>query len=299
MNIDKPKLRWLLAAVFLLNFGPTAIAAPPPAVVADPPADKAHPAAMVYVQIPSHGVLMNGVLYTAAGAGPHPAVMLFHGFPGNEQNLDLAQAMRRAGYDVLTMHYRGAWGSPGRFSFTHAPEDSDSAIAFLKANAQKFNLDAKRIFVAGHSMGGWMAASATAHDPGIAGAVLISAADMGTSGVRFRDPIERKKAMDSMYRESAIPLAGTTADALIDELIAHGAGWDFVDLVPQLKSRPILVITADDNSPKNSARLATALRAAGGSVSEIHFPTDHPYSDHRIALASAVVQWLENRRPVP
>ena len=100
-----------------------------------------------------------------------------------------------------------------------------------------------------------------------------------------------------MFREDAIPLAGTTADALMDELVAHGAGWDFVDLAPKLKSRPVLVITADDSSPANSRRLALALREAGGTVSEIHFPTDHPYSDHRIALESAVVQWLENRRP--
>ena len=141
-------MRWLLAAVLLLSLGASANAAPS-AVTADPPADKAHPAAMAYVRIPSHGALMNGVLYAAAGAGPHPAVMLFHGFPGNEQNLDLAQAIRRAGFDVLTMHYRGAWGSPGSFSFAHALEDSDAALAFLRANADKFHIDARRIFVAG------------------------------------------------------------------------------------------------------------------------------------------------------
>ena len=66
---------------------------------------------------------------------------------------------------------------------------------------------------------------------------------------------------------------------------------------PKLKSRPMLLITADDNSPVNSRSLAQVLREAGGQVSEIHFPTDHPYSDHRIALESEVVQWLESRRP--
>jgi acetyl esterase/lipase len=299
MDIHKLKLRRLLVAVFLLSFGASANAAPPSAVTADPQVDKTHPAAMLYVRIPSHGELMNGALYTAAGVGQHPAVMLFHGFPGNEQNLDLAQAMRRAGYDVLTMHYRGAWGSPGNFSFTHALEDSDAAITFLKANAAQFHIDAGRIFVVGHSMGGWMAATAAAHDPAIAGAVLISAADMGTLGAKFRDPAARQKAMDSSFREGAIPLAGTTADALMDELITYGAGWDFVDLAPKLKSRPMLLITADDNSPTNSRRFAQALRDAGGQVSEIHFSTDHPYSDQRIALESAVVQWLESRRPMP
>jgi acetyl esterase/lipase len=244
------------------------------------------------VRIPSLGARLNGVLYGAAGAGPHPAVMLFHGFPGNEQNLDLAQAMRRAGFDVLTMHYRGAWGSPGAFSFAHALEDSDAALVFLRANAGKFHVDPKRIFVTGHSMGGWMAISATAHDPAVAGTILISAADMGLEGTHFADPAIRRKALDAEYRDDAIPLAGTTAETLMDELQAHGAGWDFVALAPLLKARPVLILTSDDGLVPDNARLAAALRKGGSAVSEVHFPTDHSYSDHRIALESAVLDWL-------
>jgi acetyl esterase/lipase len=282
-------MRWFLAAALVIGFGAPAIAAAPSAVTADPPLDKAHPAAMAYVRIPSHGELMNGVLYSAAGTGPHPAVMLFHGFPGNEQNLDLAQAMRRAGFDVLTMHYRGAWGSPGSFSFAHALEDSDAALAFLKANAAKFNLNTGRIFVAGHSMGGWMAISAAAHDPAVAGVVLISAADMGPMGAHLREPGSR---LADEFHDDAIPLAGTTAAALMDELAAHGTGWDFVQLAPVLKNRPVLVVTSDDGLVPDNARMAAALHKAGSPVSEIHFPTDHSYSDHRIALETAVLDWL-------
>ena len=58
-------------------------------------------ASMQTMQIPSHGALMNAFVYIAAGPGPHPVVILLHGFPGNERNLDLAQDMRRAGWDVL------------------------------------------------------------------------------------------------------------------------------------------------------------------------------------------------------
>ncbi|MDO8912512.1 MAG: hypothetical protein Q8N10_08825 [Phenylobacterium sp.] len=32
---------------------------------------------------------------------------------GNEKNLDLAQAVRRAGWNAVTFNYRGSWGSPG------------------------------------------------------------------------------------------------------------------------------------------------------------------------------------------
>lgn len=284
-------MRLMLA--FLLLMSVPAFAAPPAAVISDPPPDKAHPAGMHYVQIPSHGALLNGVLYTASGAGPHPALLFLHGFPGNEQNLDLAQAVRRAGFNVLTLHYRGSWGSPGVFKFAQALEDSDAALAFLHANAGKFHIG--RIFVAGHSMGGWMAASATAHDPAVAGTVLISAADMGLVGTRLHDKAYRKAQMDAEFRDDVIPLAGTTADTLMDELQAHGAGWTFAGLAPALHTRPVLLVTSDDGLAPDAARLAGALRPLGGKVAEIHMATDHPYSDHRIALESAVVGWLEKQ----
>ena len=51
-----------------------------------------------------HGILIPGkrgriisVLYTAGGEGTHPTVLLLHGIPGCERNLDLAQAVWRAG----------------------------------------------------------------------------------------------------------------------------------------------------------------------------------------------------------
>ena len=72
--------------------------------------DALSPASMETFQIPSHGALLNAFVYVAASAGPHPAVVLLHGFPGNERNLDLAQDMRRAGWDVLYFDYRGSWG---------------------------------------------------------------------------------------------------------------------------------------------------------------------------------------------
>src|SRR3954447_19840339 len=63
----------------------------------DPPRDAAHPARNQQLVIDSHGSRMNALFFLAAGAGPHPTMLLLHGLPGNERNLDLAQAVRRAG----------------------------------------------------------------------------------------------------------------------------------------------------------------------------------------------------------
>jgi uncharacterized protein len=87
----------------------------PSALTQDPPADKAYPAAMQSFQIPSHDGKLDALMYITAGSGPHPTVVLLHGFPGNEKNLDLAQAIRRDGWNVLWFNNRGSWGSPGDF----------------------------------------------------------------------------------------------------------------------------------------------------------------------------------------
>jgi len=290
-------LKSALLAASLFAFSTAAIAQVPTAVTADPPADKAHPASMDYVRIPSHGALLNGVIYTASGAGPHPGVVLLHGFPGNEQNLDLAQAMRRAGFNVLTLHYRGSWGSPSNFSFSHAAEDADAATAFIATNAAKYGIDPARIFVVGHSMGGWLAASATHNAPAVAGLVMISAWDIGAQGPSFRDPAVRKKMAAAEFGEDVTPLAGTSVDALLQEAAANAAQWDFVDYTPQLKTRPVLIITANDGLTPDNLRLAKSLKAAGDSdVTTAHMDTDHPYSDHRIALETAIVSWLEKHK---
>src|SRR5690242_14701872 len=77
------------------SLGVTAVST---AIVRDPAPDTVHPARMEVLHVPTGGVRINGVAYVAAGAGPHPTLVLFHGLPGNEQNLDLAQAVRRAGW---------------------------------------------------------------------------------------------------------------------------------------------------------------------------------------------------------
>src|SRR3954470_19246781 len=182
----RKSMRKRLAALALVVLAvPAGAHIPPaqidPAIYTDPPHDKAHPAGMDVLHIPSGGVKINGVAYTAAGAGPHPVLVLMHGLPGNEKNLDLAQAVRRAGWTVVTFNYRGSWGSPGNFRFAGNLDDARAVLAYLRdpANAAKLAIDTRRIVLGGHSMGGWVTAMTAERDPDLAGAILISAANMG------------------------------------------------------------------------------------------------------------------------
>jgi pimeloyl-ACP methyl ester carboxylesterase len=95
----------------------------------------------------------------------------------------MAQSIRRAGWNVIYFDYRGSWGSPGDFSFTHCIEDTESAILYLRDpdRAAKLRSDPKTIVLIGHSMGGFVALQAGSHDPAIKAVVTISATDLGTS----------------------------------------------------------------------------------------------------------------------
>ena len=43
------------------------------------------PASVVELTITSDKSRMPGIAYLAAGSGPHPTVLLLHGYPGNEK----------------------------------------------------------------------------------------------------------------------------------------------------------------------------------------------------------------------
>lgn len=277
--------------VALSLFGPALRAQQvPSAIYTDPPHNVQHPARMEVLHIPSGDVKINGVAYLVAGVGVHPTFVLMHGLPGNEKNLDLAQAVRRAGWNAITFNYRGSWGSPGVFRFAQNLDDADAVLAFLRdpVNATALGIDTTRLVIAGHSMGGWVTVHTAAHDHRVRGAVLISAADMATFGGNSRAQIVEGMAGDM---ES---LAGTTPEQMADEVIAHKDVWNFATAYDGLASVPMLVISSNDGlAPTNNA-LVAAVRARGNrNVTTAHFPTDHSYSDQRIALESAVIRWLQ------
>lgn len=259
----------------------------------------ANSASMQTMQIASHGALMNAFVYIAAGAGPHPVVILLHGFPGNERNLDLAQDMRRAGWDVLYFNYRGSWGTPGDFSFAHSIEDTAAAIAYLRQPkvARSLRLDPNRIVLIGHSMGGFMTVEAAAADPAIKAFATISAADMAGRTHAILAKEKRPDAVAAMAHglagEGMAPLAGCTPQGLANELADHVASWPFMGKVDALKNRTALILTADDGLAQDNNTFAAALRKAGDRhVTTVHLSTDHAYSDQRIALSRAVLHWL-------
>lgn len=272
----------------------------PQAISQDPPTDATHPASTPSIQIASHGALMNGRAYLPPGAGPHPVVVLLHGFPGNEQNVDLAQDIRRAGWAVVTFNYRGSWGSGGTFTFEGAVEDGETALAWVRdpANATKLRIDPKRVAMIGHSWGGYVTANACAADAKLLGCALIAPWDVSAdvAMVKDRTPEQRDGIARIAFDDVDGRLNGLNARQTVDVIAEHGATFDLAKHAAGLASRRLLVVVASrDGDDCKALTLKPALEAA--KAASLRFETiesDHSFNDRRIALATTVLSWLES-----
>ena len=135
------------------------------------------------VTFDSGGHRLVGTLYLARGPEPKPTVLLLHGCPGLEKNLDLAAALRDRGRNALVFHYRGCWGSEGRYDLRTIPADVSAAADHLQSGEYP-TVDPGRLAVVGHSLGGWAAIMAAAGDRRLrAVAVYGTAVDLGGLGL--------------------------------------------------------------------------------------------------------------------
>jgi len=262
--------------------------------------DAANPPAIVELDFQSNGRRLNGILYVANGAGPHSTVMLLHGFPGNEKNLDLAQALRRDGFNVLFFHYRGAWGSEGVYSFTHVIEDVASASQMLRTRAAEYRVRPEDIILIGHSMGGFAAIHGAARDASIQCVAGIAPADLGAVAKGFAADAEAAQGF-AAYSDSAQMLSGFTGAAAVAEINANADAFSLRSLAPLLKGRSVLLIAAADDKVIPVEVHHNPMVAAYAAVPEIDLtdrllPGDHSFSWTRISLIREVLTWAQKCR---
>ena len=271
-------------------------------VTGDPPdIDPIYPPSYTGVAIPSNGDWLYGTAYIAQGQGPHPVAVFLHGLPGNERNLDLAQAARRAGWTTLAVSYRGAWGSSGVFSFAHALEDVRAMLAWLRTTEARDQIraDGARVALIGLSMGAWASLITAADTPALLGAAALAPWNLGAYAAMAAEPGARPAAVHFMETLTR-PLQSIGAERLLDEALAHGDEWDYTRYAGVLRDRALLVVAGEDDDeappPMHYAPLAAALRGAPDIRLEQLEGADHAFSARRIGLARAVIEWLDTLR---
>lgn len=292
---------FILAAASLVALAACQPAAEPevvtaPAEMPAPPAfDEANPPGLVEMSFEVGGSRLNGIVYTANGAGPHPTVILLHGLPGNERNLDMAQELRRQGFNVLFFHYRGAWGSEGDFSLAHVIEDVAGATAYLRANAASLRTDPEKILLVGHSMGGFAALQGAARDPAIKCVGAVAPGDFGAMAAQAEQPDAAPGFAASI--DAMEMLKGAGGKAMVADILANRDAYMLANLAPQMADKSVLIVFGDKDDvtpPATAMAVAAAYKATPGvKVSGVELSGDHSFSWSRKELTDTVIDWAK------
>ncbi len=265
----------------------------------DPQPDAKYPPAAAEVVIESHGARLPGLMYLADGPGPHPTVLLLHGIPGNERNLDIAQELRRAGFNTLFFSYRGAWGSEGEYSVPHLAEDALAALAFLReeGRAARLRVDADRLALLGHSLGGYTALAAASRDSELPCVATMAAADLSVyaDGIRAGRP----EALDFLaYADSLFMLRGLSGDSMRRDLLDTAREQlDVKGFGPALAGKSVLLVAAASDQVTPPALMhepvVAAYRGVDGLRLSSHVLTgDHSFSWSRLELTRLIRDWM-------
>lgn len=251
------------------------------------------------VDLNSHGSDLLSVMYMPQGKGSHPTAILLHGFPGYDDPIDIAQALRRCGMNVLRIHYRGSWGVCGTFSFANCMEDVKAAIDYVTREdiVELFNIDTNNLFLIGHSMGGFMTLTCCVDDR-IKAAIAIAPYDFGLVGKVSNIDKEEKKEAFEMYKTCTKPLNNTNAEILMQECLDNGDKWNLPDKAEALSNKKILIIASETDSVSKKYLhhdiLSSEIKKYNkGNFTEIITKTDHSYSNKRVWVCKKITEYLD------
>lgn len=235
--------------------------------------DAKSPAGMTELFIPSGDALLAGFIYKANGPQRHPTLLLLHGYPGNERNLDIAQVARARGWNVIYFDYRGSWGSQGRFAFKNCVEDVVNVVAFCKKYQDSLKIDTSNMVLFGHSMGGWICLKALQQLPGIKKGFALSAWDV----YKYPD------------RNSHYFVLNSTSQQIMEPVKKEPAYYNLANDGKALANKQIIML----DEHKGNQELAATLKSANQAYFDYEvWPTDHPFTNKRVALIKKVLEFL-------
>lgn len=248
-------------------------------------------------------VLINGkngrilsTYYKAAGEGLHPAILICHGFPGCEQLVDLAQAFRRIGFHVMTFHYSGSWGSDGSYSFENCIGDAETVLDYMLAHSE-LSIDMDRLFLLGHSLGGFVSAQLFAARREVRACALIAPADFGEMCILSDKLSQVKRALKEAFAEGSEWLKGTDGETLWEEIYNNRNRYRFSSLAEKFLDRPLLLQGSKKDVITPIPFSQEPLRKAMEKMDAQYFQyvvldTDHCHSDSRIQLTELLAEFF-------
>lgn len=257
----------------------------------DIPLDKSNPASMIELTIPSAGYKLQGFMYKASGEGVHPTIFLLHGFPGNERNLDLAQALRSKGWNVVYFNYRGAWGSQGQFSFKNCVEDVVNAVHYIEQQQNRLQVDVDNMVLFGHSMGGWVTLKSVQQLPEIKKAFALSTWDIAGTFKHIKN--EAQLTSNPIEDFNNVFVLNTPYKLLFTPVIKEPSYYDLENDAIKLAQKRIILL---DEHRQNEHIVNAIKKVNVDAVDYAVWDTDHSFTNKRISLMNTVLDFVEKER---
>ena len=252
--------------------------------------DMTSPAGSTELFIPSGNSQIAGLIYNANGLQKHPTLLLLHGYPGNERNLDIAQVVRSRGWNVIYFDYRGSWGSQGKFSFKNCVEDVVNVVSFCNKYQDSLKIDTSNIVLFGHSMGGWVCLKALQELPTIKKGFVLSTWDIAKD---FKN-VSNEKEMLSIANDPNIAgkyfVLNTSLKDLYTPVLQDKTYFNLLNDAKSLGDKQIIMI---DEHEKNS-QLAEKIKESNKLFFDYSvWQTDHSFTNKRASLINKVLAFIE------
>ena len=251
--------------------------------------DATAPAGSVELFIPSGNALMAGFIYKANGGQKHPTLLLLHGYPGNERNLDLAQVVRAHGWNVIYFNYRGSWGSQGPFSFANCVQDVVNTVAFCKKYTDSLRIDTSNIVLFGHSMGAWVCLKSLASLPGIKKGFALSTWDI-YSDMKNVTGTQLTKMVNNPNSGLKYFVLNTPVKEIFQPVLSNLPFYNIQNDSAILAGKQIIMLDEHNGNKELAESLGKNNRA---SFDYDVWQTDHGFTNKRISLINKVLLFLD------
>lgn len=222
-----------------------------------------------------------------------PLVLMLHGYPGVEQNIDIAQLLRTAGYAVVHFSYRGVWGSHGEYCLSHLIEDTFAVMSYIRERASAWRIHPEKIYLLGHSMGGFTAVNTMASGLKVNGAVLMAPCNIS------HKYLFNKPAFENLMRCQEDGYFHTPShDFIENDIREHAEEWLFENVAEKLDTDIFYGFiggTTDEITPPDVHiyPLLEKLCERGAKVHYTEICDGHTFPANRFRLAAQIVSYLK------
>jgi alpha-beta hydrolase superfamily lysophospholipase len=238
----------------------------------------------------SDGVTLAGTITIPEGAAhPRPAVVLVHGSGPEDRDeaigpnavfLQVSNALSNAGYVVLRYDKRSVGKSGGAPYSGTRPQLLDDVRAALHFAQAQPEVNAKRVFLLGHSEGGELVPSVAARDPRVAGIILMAPPALPLWQVIMEQvlaSVPPSKAAETRREQNAAVEKMSHSKDPKDVLTFSSFDVDPAVDIARVHV-PILILQGDGDTQvfvKDLPRLVTAARTSNARVTVRTFSNDN------------------------